>query len=224
MIAFVQQPDAVDVLIVPAAPVLPQVVPRPEIPVDADNCGYVGGAGRLGVGAVRAAWPSVGAVGTGTTSTGLVPESVRSVEPSGIPTLPDDDPAAVGSAADVPDDEMAGAVEPQVPDNVAPMPPPSKVDVDPAVPEPGIPTSEHVALPMELSGLMPPGSSSTAPNGIAVPPGGASGDVVPIAGAAIVLTCARLGPPGKTAATIMAISTYAMPECLVIAGYSRSHE
>jgi hypothetical protein len=171
----------------------------------------------------------------GTTTIGLIPKLLTSVEPSGIPALLDDGPAATDGIADVPEDEPPEAIEPQAPDivegvvigapDMAPlMPPPSNeeydpelpepyVPADPAIPELAIPTPEHAPLPMEASGmgLRPAGLSSTAPNGIPAGPAGAEpkaprGEVVPIVGRAVVSTCARAGPPCRSTAIAMAIT------------------
>jgi hypothetical protein len=78
---------------------------------------------------------------------------------------------------------------------------------------------------MDVGTLKPPGLSSRDPKGMPVGPTVApgvripgipvgptveSGDVIPIAGVVVVLTCARLGPLGKTAAVVMAINKRAV--------------
>jgi hypothetical protein len=88
------------------------------------------------------------------------------------------------------------------------MPPPSNEEADPALPELGVATPEHAALPIEPDtvGLKPPELSSTAPNGIPVGSTGARGEVAPIAGEGAMLTCAKLGPLWKSATIVMAIN------------------
>jgi hypothetical protein len=64
--------------------------------------------------------------------------------------------------------------------------PPSKVDIEPVIPEPDIPVEEHAAPPVEPSvmGLRPPELSSTEPIGIPAGPTAERGEAIPIAGKA----------------------------------------
>src|SRR5712671_7844557 len=141
------------------------------------------------------------------TDGGLRPPPPISVEPSGIPTRPTDDPEPIpppnGADAAGPAKELlpvkpqapdavpvmpqapdAVPVMPPAPDAVPVMPPPSNVDVP--VPEdvPGIepPTPEHVVMmPVgdapDVIGLTPGDASSVAPKGRLV---GATGEPGPM--------------------------------------------
>jgi hypothetical protein len=146
-----------------------------------------------------------GADGFGLRATdgGLRPPPPSSVEPSGIPTMPTDDPGPIDEAKGA--DAVAEAA--QVPGAVAPMPPPSKsavpdspgielpIPADAPVVEPPIPADAAVVeLPMAAGpgeapahaapimgaapaviGLTPGVASSVAPMGIPVCPTGALG-------------------------------------------------
>jgi hypothetical protein len=169
--------------------------------------------------------PKFVTVGAGMATSPLVPGSVISVEPSGTPTRLDVDAAV-----------PTGAIPPELeePQELAPLvPPPSKVESDPAL---GMPTLDVPAgdVPLvdmpELKllepdmpepamlvdmpaptqpavGPKPPGLTWTAPIGIPVGPAAPSGDVVPIAGALVVVDWAKLGPLDKSIAMIVANST-----------------
>jgi hypothetical protein len=212
-----------------------------------------GTVGKVSTGTLGRVGEISDSVGPGTTTIGLVPELPISVEPSGIPARLEDAPIADDmSEGELPDDEPPVAIEPQPPDNVegmgldaadmaVPIPPPSKGEVedpeadmptDPAIPTLDIPAPEHDALPSEPSGagLRPPGLSSTAPIGMPTGPTGAPdvpapprGEVIPMAGKAEVSTCARLGPPEKKVAVVMAISKHVAPRlyCFRIGAHHR---
>lgn len=173
---------------------------------------------------------SVGAA-PGAGSIGLMPALPSSVEPSGMVPMPSVDPAVVPEVNGfcVPDTVPPDGTELQGPDMPA-FPPPSKVELDPAVPElvipavalipvvalpvtdvPFVPQSEMPAVEPSGPGLKPPGLSSVEPIGMPtwptdpVPP---SGDVMPIPGAAagppIGATCDTAGaaPRSSIAAAI----------------------
>jgi hypothetical protein len=139
------------------------------------------------------------------TDAGLRPPPPSSVEPSGIPTMPTDDPGPMDEAKG--GDAVADAA--QAPDALAVMPPPSKSAApDNPVIELAVPGDAPViGLPMaadggadeapahgapikgaapNVVGLTPGVASSVAPRGIPVCPTGAlgmpSGDVMPSAG------------------------------------------
>jgi hypothetical protein len=161
-----------------------------------------------------------GADGFGLRATdgGLRPAPPSSVEPSGIPTMPTDDPGPFDEAIGA--DAVADAA--QVPDALAVIPPPSKSAV---LDSPGIELAMPadapvIALPMaadaadeapahgapikgaapDVVGLTPGVASSVAPRGIPVCPTGAlgmpSGDVMPSAGRGetFVRACAQAEP------------------------------
>jgi hypothetical protein len=153
------------------------------------------------------------------TDGGLRPPPPISVEPSGIPTRPTDDPEPIpppnGADATGPAKELL-PIEAQAPDAVPVMPPPSKSEVEPDVPvsgdvadiEPppipkdvcGIepPTPEHVVLPVvgpigdapDVIGLTPGDASSVAPNGTRV---GATGEPGPMPSGEVMPS----GAPGE---------------------------
>jgi hypothetical protein len=161
--------------------------------------------------------------GPGMLIIGLTPRLPISVEPRGS-VLPLRVDVALDSGDAVPDDEIVpDDVGAHVVDDVvvpesgivgasAVDPPPSNVELVPAVPVPvgpgaAIPGNDE-PVPMQFeplpvapigAGLRPPGSSSVAPKGIPVgelgelEPRVPNGDVVPIAGMPGRL-CARLGP------------------------------
>jgi hypothetical protein len=148
------------------------------------------------------------AFGLRATDGGLRPPPPSSVEPSGIPTMPTDDPGPIDDA--IGGDAVADAA--QAPGAVPVIPPPSKtalpVAADPPAAELPIPVGatvmelptaadagdgeapKHVAPIMgavpDVIGLTPGVASSVAPMGIPVCPTGAfgmpSGDVMPSAG------------------------------------------
>jgi hypothetical protein len=136
-------------------------------------------------------------------------------EVSGIPEVADiSDVAAVPDDIKVPDvAPVAGAMVPIV------VPPPSKVAVDPNIPDGEVPTVEHVIpLPGTAivpvtpvgSGLSPGEASSVAPRGMPVgdtvePVPRPSGEVAPImgVGAAIPPTCATATLQTKSAGRTM---------------------
>jgi hypothetical protein len=173
--------------------------------VKRDNDGLEGGAVPKGVSELIT---GAEAFGLSATDGGLRPPPPSSVEPSGIPTMPTDDPGPIDEA--IGGNAVADAA--QVPGAAAIIPPPSKS----ALPMPGEPPA--VELPMALGatvielpmaagagadeapthvvpimgaapdviGLTPGVASSVAPMGIPVCPTGApgmpSGDVMPSAG------------------------------------------
>jgi hypothetical protein len=155
----------------------------------------------------------------GAGSSGLTPALPISVAPSGMVPIPRVDPAVVPETNGfcVPDTVLLNGTELHGPEMPV-FPPPSKVEVDPTIPEPlipgvALPVIPGVALPVtEIpfvpqraapvvppsgAGLRPPGLSSVEPKGMPtwptdpVPP---SGDVMPIPGAVPMgATCARTG-------------------------------
>lgn len=201
----------------PVSPVLPQDVPD-TLSVGIATCGFVTGSANAGVG-----------MPIGELTPKLLSSEDPSGIPTAAPRLVDDVPVVIDGVAVVPNDDALDAVELQVPDAVetvgftndvplvdvvAFMPPPSKVEraeVAAATSELdaktlGAKTLVHPEL-LELSPMptvlpvKPPGSSSTAPKGIATglrgEPIAESGDVSPVAG--VVLICAKLGPLNKRA-------------------------
>jgi hypothetical protein len=179
------------------------VVPLPNAPgVVADPQGEEG----LNVGDEEL---SVGA-GAGAGSIGLMPELLSSIAPSGMVPMPSVDPAVAPDRLCVPDTVPPKGTEPQGPDTPT-FPPPSKVELDPAVPAmpvavmdvPFVPQSELLVVEPSGPGLSPPGSSSVEPRGMPtwptepVPP---SGDVIPIPGEApgpVGATCDMAGAPAS---------------------------
>ena len=183
-----------------------------------------------------------GADGFGLSATdgGLTPPLPSSVEPSGIPAGPTDEPGPI--------DEASGgdAVAAQTPGALAAIPPPSKsarpdspgIELAmPAAPVIGPPTPAdagadeapaHVA-PItgdapDVIGLTPGVASSVAPMGIPVCPTGAfempSGDVIPSAGsgATFMRACARAEPqPKRTAAVDIAKRIILSRPCFILA-------
>jgi len=145
------------------------------------------------------------------------------------PHIPDNPVVSIiPDVADIPDDidvpevamspvvaAVAGAAVP------AAIPPPSKLAVDPNIPDGEVPEVEHVVplLGIEMvpvtpvgPGLIPGDASSVAPIGIPVgetdePDVMPSGEVVPIVGVglAIPVTCAMATLPAKSAGTVVAI-------------------
>jgi hypothetical protein len=206
-----QQPKGDDipgVLIVPGVLV---VVPVPESADGLDIPGVVVPNPTQGEDGL-----SVGA-GPGPGSIGLMPAPPSSVAPSGMVPMPSVDPAVVPEVNGfcVPDTVPLNGTELHGPEMPA-LPPPSKVELDPAVPEPPIPgvalpvtdvpfvlQSEVPAVEPSGPGLRPPGSSSVEPKGMPagpadpVPP---SGDVMPIPGepaGPIGATCDMAGAPPR---------------------------
>jgi hypothetical protein len=193
-----------------------------------------------------------GADGFGLRATdgGLRPPPPSSVEPSGIPTMPTDDPGPIEEASG--GDAVADAV--QVPGAVAPIPPPSKsVVLDSPGTElpipadaPPIPVDAAVAeLPMgagageapahvapikgaapDVVGLTPGVASSVAPRGIPVCPTGAlgmpSGEVMPSAGRGetFMRACAEAEPQPKRTAAIAIAKRVIMIRPLFHLGHS----
>jgi hypothetical protein len=152
-----------------------------------------------------------------------------------MPTLLDDGPAVIDGVVDVPPAavelqalDIVEVVAAGVPDVIPLVPPPSKVDIELAVPEPDIPPSkvdielalpepdipveEHAAPLVEPSvmGLRPPELSSTEPIGIPAGPTAERGEAIPIAGEAGAPTCARLGPLRRSGAIATAINRRAV--------------
>jgi hypothetical protein len=155
------------------------------------------------------------------TDGGLSPPLPSSVAPSGIPAGPTDDTEpdeadAVGPAEELP------PVEPQAPDAVPLMPPPSNIDIGADVPAVDDPVPEHVVLPViapigdtpDVIGLTPGDASSVAPMGMRVGATGEpgpmpSGDVMPSGeepGETLMPpTCAKAEPQPKRTAAVVAI-------------------
>jgi hypothetical protein len=192
------------------------VVPVPESTVGSEIPGVVmldptQGEAELSVGA-----------GPGTGSIGLMPALPSSVAPSGMVPMPSVGPAVVPEVNGlcVPDTVPPDETELHAPDTPA-LPPPSKVELDPAVPEPFIPVvapipavalpvtdvpfvpqSEVPAVEPNGPGLRPPGASSVEPKGMPTWPTDPvpSGDVMPIPGEAagpIGATCDMAGAPPR---------------------------
>jgi len=169
-------------------------------------CGVESGADGLeGVGRGVSVMVGADAFGLRATDGGLKPPPPSSVEPSGIPTTPTDDPGPIDEASG--GDAVADAA--QAPGALAAIPPPSKGAVpdvpvtDPPMPADApvtglpmsadVPVSElpmtadggadetplHVAPSMgdapDVVGLTPGVASSVAPRGIPVCPTGAFG-------------------------------------------------
>jgi hypothetical protein len=124
--------------------------------------------------------------------------------------MPSVDPADAPDADRlcVPDTVPPNGTEPQSPDTPT-FPPPSKVELDPAVPAipvavtdiPFVPQSEVLVVEPSGPGLSPPGSSSVEPKGMPTgptEPALPSGDVMPIPGEApepVEATCEMAGAP-----------------------------
>jgi len=205
-----QQPEGDDIPDVPIVVPLPNasgVVADPTQGEEELSAGdeelNVGDGERLSVGADA---------GAGTI--GLMPELPSSVAPSGMVPMPSVDPAVMPEPADglcVPDTVPPKGTEPQGADTLT-FPPPSKVELDPAVPGipvavteiPFVPQSEVPVVELSGPGLSPPGSSSVEPKGMPtgptepLPP---SGDVMPIPGEAaepVEATCDMAGAPPST--------------------------
>ena len=198
--------------------------------------------------------PTVPTVGNtpmvGTAAAELTPRLPISVDPSGIPVRAPP-PGVVGDVG-VDDEAILLEPEPHIPDvaeipddvdvpdiAVAPdvaavagvaaptaVPPPSKLAVDPNIPDGEVPKVEHVVLlpgiavvPIEPvgNGLTPGDAISVAPIGIPVgetvePVAIPSGEVAPIVGVgeAIPLTCAMATLLTKSAGSTAAINEYLM--------------
>ncbi len=168
------------------------------------------------------------ALGAGTISNGLTPALPISMEPNGIPVRA----APPGEAGDVAADDEALLLElvPHVPEVAAPpgndvpvptpSPPPSKVVLEPGIPDDGLPMTRHV-VPFPVIPIVPAGAgpspgdaTSVAPMGIPVggtgkPGAMPSGEVAPIPGVGLPIppTCANAGMQPKSAACIAAINT-----------------
>jgi hypothetical protein len=172
--------------------------------VKRDNDGLEGGAAPRGVSELVT---GAKAFGLRATDGGLRPPPPSSVEPSGIPTMPTDDPGPIDEA--IGGDAVADAA--QVPGAAAIIPPPSKSALPMPAEPPGVEVPmavgaavglamaanagaeealTHVAPIMgaapDVIGLTPGVASSVAPRGIPVCPTGAfgmpRGDVKPSAG------------------------------------------
>jgi hypothetical protein len=156
-------------------------------------------------------------VGAGPGSIGLIPALPSSVEPSGMVPIPSVDPAVVPEANGfcVPDTVLPDGTELHGPDTPT-FPPPSKVELDPAVPlalipgvalpvteVPLVPQSAVPAVEPSGPGLRPPGSSSVEPRGMPTGPTDPvpMGDVVPIPGRAVCDTAGAA--PRSSIAAIM---------------------
>jgi hypothetical protein len=166
-------------------------------------------------------------LGVGTTSNGLTPALPISTEPNGIPVRA----APPGEVGDVAADDEALLLErvPHVPEVAAPpgnvpvptpSPPPSKIVLEPDIPNGGLPMVKHVVpfpvIPIVSAGapLSPGDASSVAPMGIPVggtgKPGAMPSDevaLIPGVGLPIPPTCANAGMQPTSAACIAAINT-----------------
>jgi hypothetical protein len=197
---------------------VPVVDPPPNVPGDAM---LVPTHGEAGVSAGAA--PGAG-------SSGLMPALPSSVEPSGMVPMPSAEPPAVPPAVPltkgfcVPDTVLPDGAELHGPDMPA-FPPPSKVELAPAVPEPltpgvtapvtdvpFVPQVETPGVAPRAPGLRPPGLSSVEPKGIPTGPTEPvlpSGDVMPIPGAGLVEeTCERAGAATKNSVAAAIDSRY----------------
>jgi hypothetical protein len=171
---------------------------------------------------VRAAPPGV----VGDVEVGVDDEAILLEPEPHIPDIPDvssiPEVVDIPDVADIPDEvdipdvvAVAGAADP------AAMPPPSKLAVDPNIPDGEVPKVEHVVLlpgiaiaPVTVgAGLTPGDAISVAPRGMPVgdtvePVPKPSGDVAPIVGvgAAIPLTCATAALQTTSAGRIAAIN------------------
>jgi hypothetical protein len=166
-------------------------------------------------------------LGAGTISNGLTPALPISTEPNVIPVRA----APPGEVGDVAADDEALLLElvPHVPEVASPpgndvpvptpSPPPSKVVLEPDIPDDGLPVTKHIVpfpvIPIVPAGTPSPGdASSVAPMGIPVggtgkPGAMPSGEVALIAGVGLPIppTCANAGLQPKSAACIAAINT-----------------
>ena len=140
-----------------------------------------------------------------------IPEVVVIPDVAGIP-----DDVDIPDAMEVPDAAaVAGAAAPMV------VPPPSKLEADPYIPDGEVPTVEHVVplpgiaiVPVTMgAGLMPGDASSVAPRGMPVgetvePVPSPSGDVAPMLGVglAIPFICAVAALQITSAGQIAAIN------------------
>jgi hypothetical protein len=205
---FQQPPVALDV------PVSPVVGHGKRLVVGDEAVGANVTVGSVGAGATVPTVGATPIVGTAAAE--LTPRLPISVDPNGIPVraappgavgavedeatllepephIPDNpdvsgmpDVVEIPDVADVPDIDIAeGDMADGIPDPIA-VPPPSKVAVDPNIPDGEIPTVEHVVpLPgvaMVLvgepgSGLIPGEASSVDPSGIPAAPTGALGSI-----------------------------------------------
>jgi hypothetical protein len=176
-------------------------------------------------------------LGVGTTSNGLTPALPISTEPNGIPVR-GRPPGDVG-------DVVALVLElvPQAPDIAAlpgsdvpvPVPPPSKVVLEPDIPDDGLPMTKHVVpfpvIPIVPAGapLSPGDASSVAPMGI--PAGGTgepgampSGEVMPSGegtGAPVPIW-EKAAPQPKSTVAIAAIKVRIIAGCSLIASWNSS--
>jgi hypothetical protein len=164
-------------------------------------------------------------LGVGTTTNGLTPALPISTEPNGSPVRA----APPGEVGDVAADDEALLLElvPHVPEVAAPLgnvpvptpsPPPSKLVLEPDIPNDGLPMVKHVVpFPVIVptgTPLSPGDASSVAPMGIPVGGTGKPGampsdEVAPIPGVGLPIppTCANAGMQPKSAACIAAINT-----------------
>jgi hypothetical protein len=180
------------------------VVPPPAITVGSDVPGIVmPDATQAGL-----------ELSAGAGSIGLMPAPPSSVEPSGMVLPPGDDAVVIPEVdeACVPDTVPPDGTETHDPDIAPLIPPPSKVELDPAVPEPpivgtavedipGVPHGDILAVEPSGAGLRPPGTSSVEPNGIPAgpaEPGLPNGDVMPIPGDVMPIPGEAADPVGAT--------------------------
>jgi hypothetical protein len=212
--------------------VAPTVVHGPPISTDGENVlggeivgGDAAGAGIVGIKMPEPATSGIG-LGTGPTGSGLSPPLPISTEPNGIPAgrAPPGDGVAIA-------DDGAAAVElvPQVPEVAEPpgngipiaIPPPSKVVAELEISGDGHATpSLVIVIEPAGTGLRPADGSSVAPMGIPAGEPGVSavmpsGEVVPIAGTALVI-CATAGTQQIGAARIEAIKTDRILGCIAM--------
>jgi hypothetical protein len=174
----------------------------------------------------------VAMLGAGTSGIGLTPPLPISKEPNGIPVR-GAPPGVVG--------DVAANVEALLPEVVPhgadiavlpgidipvpmPIPPPSKVVLEPDIPDVVLPVTVH-GVPLAViptvplgSGLTPPVASPVAPKGI--PVGGTcepgimpSGEVAPMLGVGLPIppTCAKAEPQPKRIATAETITKRVIP-------------
>src|SRR5216684_629530 len=219
----------------------------------------VSGDATVGIVGTNGAIPTVGnTLIVGTAAAELTPRLPISKDPNGIPVRAPP-PGVVGDVEvgvdddDIPDDidvpdiavapdvaAVAGVAAPTA------VPPPSKLAVDPNIPDGEVPKVEHAVLlpgiaivPVELAGIgLTPGDAiSVEPSGIPVgetdePVAMPSGEVAPIVGVgeAIPLTCAMATLLTKSAGSTAAINEYLMgalrlrtaspPRALMLIGFA----
>jgi hypothetical protein len=201
--------------------------------------------GMVGTTAVGPTKPTLGdTLSVGTAAAELTPRFPISVDPNGIPVRAAP-PGVVGDVG-VEDETMLLEPEPHIPDmpevcsipdvvdipdvaiapevaavagaaDPAPIPPPSKLAVDPNMDDGAVPMVEHAALLLgiEIVPVASPGAGLTPGDAISVEPSGMpvgvpkpSGEVAPMVGVglAIPLTCAVAALQTTSAARTAAVS------------------